>query len=50
MYALSGPIPQVMSNTNRFCLVKWKNLAVDWLLEHRPELLKKSYNILFRQV
>ena len=27
---------------NRFCPVKWKNPAVDWLLEHRPELLKKK--------
>ena len=42
MCALKSPIPQVMSNTNRFCLVQWKNPAVNWLLEHRPELFKKS--------
>ena len=41
MYALKLPIRQVMSNTNCFCLVQWNNRAVDWLLEHRPELFKK---------
>ena len=42
MYALKSPMPQEMSNTNRFCLVYWKNPAVDWLLERRQALFQKS--------
>ena len=41
MYALKSPIPQVMSNANCFCLVKWKNPPVDLLFEHRSELFEK---------